>query len=172
MDTAKSDIERFVRKHPDQCVTSNRRVNARPARNMEHLDHSINNGSSPTFPAPLSVDRPRPNDENLPMNEFQNVSTSIELINSSMESFILEVAESANSSSTNHSSSGRRGQHYEVSSTTTADDEDDFSSADVGFSRSSNYTPANMAAVSVSSLPLEVSFCYKKKASKFTSSII
>lgn len=102
----------------------------------------------------MSVDG-QVNDENRPIQTSHNASTSFELMNSSMESFILGVAGSAHSSSTNRSSS-RRSQRYEVSSTTA--DEDDFSSADVGFSRASNHTPAKMAADSVLSLPLEVSF--------------
>ncbi|KAI6192178.1 G-protein-signaling modulator 1 [Aphelenchoides bicaudatus] len=152
MEAAKADIERFVRKYPDKCVTPNGRVNVRPVRNIDSINVSSNNESLPTL-TPSMCNEKRINDENRPFQAPHNASSSFELMNSSMESFILGVAGSAHSSSstTTNRSSSRRSQRYEISSTTDADD--DLSSTDVGFSRASNYTPAKMA--SVSSLPIE-----------------
>lgn len=161
MDAAKTDIERFVRKHPEKCVTANGRINARPMNSVGELNTSRNTDRSHVslINTSLSLDAQMVNDENRPV-AHNNTSNSFDLMNSSMESFILGVAESANSSSATNRSSSRRSQRYEVSSTTT-NDEDDFSSADVGFSRASNYTPARLATSaidngSMSSLPFVV----------------
>jgi hypothetical protein len=146
MDTAKADIERFVRKYPTKCVTADGKVNARPIADLNRSHVSLMNTS-------LSLDAQ--NDENRPINTTHNTSSSFDLMNSSAEGFILGVAASANSSSsaTNRTSS-RRSQRYEISSSTT-NDEDDFSFADVGFSRTSHYTPAKLAisAIDNASMP-------------------
>ena len=76
MDSAKADIERFVRQHADKCVTANGRVNARPVQNINDL-HLGGVAEFVAAPAALGAQPPSAatdNNENQPYPAQHNTS--------------------------------------------------------------------------------------------------
>jgi hypothetical protein len=139
-DATKKEIELFVRKYPDQCITADGRVNVKPVRNIADLSSRPQNSSSLDESTTIT-------DENQPTGTIpqpEETNSSLDMMTSSLESFILGVATSARSSTPNRSPS-QRSQRYEVSSSN--DDE----SVDVGFSRTSARNMTTMVETTESS---------------------